>query len=187
MVRHGKCCPEDLWLPHPRKCSKPGWIRLGVTWSRGRCSCPWQGATRCSVRSFQLKLSHYRMRETRGCNSDCCCRVILATLFMECHGNLCHMQWTPENHHHHKKQERVELHPHFSIWFIVVSFFATQATRLSKPMCQWPQRWTKSLAVPPWIPAPRDCCLVSQHTVIRASVFRKNCSIFREIIFTEAT
>ena len=35
--------PENLWLPSPWKCSRPGWMRLWATWSGGSCPCPWQG------------------------------------------------------------------------------------------------------------------------------------------------
>jgi len=43
MLRHRRGCPEKLWLPHPWKCSRPGWMGLGATWSSGRCPCLWQG------------------------------------------------------------------------------------------------------------------------------------------------
>lgn len=32
---------EDLWLPHPCKRSRKGWIRLGATSSSGGCPCCW--------------------------------------------------------------------------------------------------------------------------------------------------
>lgn len=49
-------CPEKLWMRHPQKCSKPGWIRLWPTWSSERCPCHGRGIrTRWSLRSFQPK------------------------------------------------------------------------------------------------------------------------------------
>ncbi|NWS42612.1 CCM2L protein, partial [Probosciger aterrimus] len=40
-------CPEELWLPHPWQCSRPGWTQgLGASCSSGRCPCPWQGERR---------------------------------------------------------------------------------------------------------------------------------------------
>ena len=35
--------PENLWMAHPWKCSRPGWMGLWATWSSGGCPCPWQG------------------------------------------------------------------------------------------------------------------------------------------------
>ena len=33
----GTGCPEKLGMPHPWKCSRPGWMGLGATSSGGRC------------------------------------------------------------------------------------------------------------------------------------------------------
>ena len=38
-----KDCPEKLWMSHPWKCSRPGWMGPWAAWSSGRCPCPWQG------------------------------------------------------------------------------------------------------------------------------------------------
>ena len=47
----GTGCPEKLWMSHTWKCSRPGWMGLGATWSSGRCPCPWQRVvTRLSLR-----------------------------------------------------------------------------------------------------------------------------------------
>ena len=46
-------CPEKLWMPPHRKCSRPGWRGLWATWSSGRCPCPWQGVgTRWYLRAL---------------------------------------------------------------------------------------------------------------------------------------
>jgi len=38
--------PERLWIPHPWRCSRPGWIGPGATWSSirygGWWPCLWQ-------------------------------------------------------------------------------------------------------------------------------------------------
>ena len=43
VVRHWNRFPERLWMPHPWKCLRPGWMGLWATWSSGGCPCPWQG------------------------------------------------------------------------------------------------------------------------------------------------
>lgn len=45
--KHPQCSPgwqdhELLDLKSAWNCSRPGWIRPGVTWFGGRCPCPWQ-------------------------------------------------------------------------------------------------------------------------------------------------
>ena len=42
MVRHRHCCPEKLWMLHPWRCSRPGWMVLWATWSGGWQPCPQQ-------------------------------------------------------------------------------------------------------------------------------------------------
>ena len=39
----GTGCPERWLMPHPWKCSRPGWSRLWATWSSWRCPCSLQG------------------------------------------------------------------------------------------------------------------------------------------------
>lgn len=51
-------CGADgkLWVPHPWKCRRPGWMGLWAAWSSGICPCPWQGGlSRWSLRSFPYK------------------------------------------------------------------------------------------------------------------------------------
>lgn len=42
----GTGCPEKLQLLHPCKCSRPGRMGFGATWSSGRCPCPEQRSWR---------------------------------------------------------------------------------------------------------------------------------------------
>lgn len=35
--------PEKMWMPHPWKGSKPGWMGLWASWFSGRCPYPWHG------------------------------------------------------------------------------------------------------------------------------------------------
>lgn len=35
--------PDKLWMPHPLKGSKPGWMGLWAPWFSGRWPCPWHG------------------------------------------------------------------------------------------------------------------------------------------------
>jgi len=39
MVRSWHCCPGKLWMPHPQRCSRPGWMGLWASWTGG-----WQPA-----------------------------------------------------------------------------------------------------------------------------------------------
>jgi len=43
----GTGCPERLWMLHPWRCSRPGWMRPWATWSSTRSGgwwpCLWQG------------------------------------------------------------------------------------------------------------------------------------------------
>ena len=49
-------CPEKLWMLHPWKCSRPGWVGSWATWSGGWQACPWQGAgTGWYLRSLPTK------------------------------------------------------------------------------------------------------------------------------------
>lgn len=51
----GKGCPEQLWMPYSCKCSKPGWMRVSITGSSGKCPHPsWGTETRWSLRSLQM-------------------------------------------------------------------------------------------------------------------------------------
>lgn len=34
--------PEELWMAHSWKCSRPLWMGLWATWASGQCPCPWQ-------------------------------------------------------------------------------------------------------------------------------------------------
>jgi len=38
-VRPWHCCPEKLWVPHPWRCSRPGWMGPWAAWAGG-----WQSA-----------------------------------------------------------------------------------------------------------------------------------------------
>ena len=38
----GTGCPVKLWMPPPWKHSRPGWVGLWATWSRGRCPSHFQ-------------------------------------------------------------------------------------------------------------------------------------------------
>lgn len=35
--------PEKSWMPHPQRCSSPGWMRPWSTWSSGWHTCLWKG------------------------------------------------------------------------------------------------------------------------------------------------
>lgn len=35
----GLSCPEKLYMPHPWKCLRPGWLGLWAAWSSGGCPC----------------------------------------------------------------------------------------------------------------------------------------------------
>ena len=35
----GTGCAEKLWIPHPRRCSRPGWMGPWAVWSSGRQPC----------------------------------------------------------------------------------------------------------------------------------------------------
>ena len=49
-------CPERLWMPHPHRHSRPGWMWLWAAWSSGWWPCTWQGVeTRWSLRSFSTQ------------------------------------------------------------------------------------------------------------------------------------
>ena len=47
VVRCWNSCPEKLWLPHPWRCSRPGWMGPWAAWSsikqEGWWPCLWQG------------------------------------------------------------------------------------------------------------------------------------------------
>jgi len=39
-LRPWQCCPEKLWVPHPWRHPRAGWVR---PWAARRCPCPRQG------------------------------------------------------------------------------------------------------------------------------------------------
>jgi len=43
----GTGCPERLWMPHPWRCSRPGWMGPWTAWSSIKCGgwwpCLWRG------------------------------------------------------------------------------------------------------------------------------------------------
>lgn len=39
----GTGCLEWRWIPQSYKYSRLGWLRLGATWTNGRCPCPCRG------------------------------------------------------------------------------------------------------------------------------------------------
>jgi len=39
----GTGCPRRLWMPHPWRHSRPGWMWLWAAWSAGWRPCTWQG------------------------------------------------------------------------------------------------------------------------------------------------
>ena len=47
VVRCWNSCPERLWMPHPWRCSRPGWMGPWAAWSSIKCGgwwpCLWQG------------------------------------------------------------------------------------------------------------------------------------------------
>ena len=56
VVRPWHCCPEKLCVPHPWRCSRPGWMGPWATWANGWQSYQWQGiGSRWSVRSLLLQ------------------------------------------------------------------------------------------------------------------------------------
>jgi len=40
----GPGCLEKLWVLHPWRCSRPGWMGSWATWSSGWCLCLWKGS-----------------------------------------------------------------------------------------------------------------------------------------------
>lgn len=40
----GTGCPEVMWIHHPWRCSRLGWIRLWAVWSSCRCLCLLEGS-----------------------------------------------------------------------------------------------------------------------------------------------
>lgn len=50
----GTDCPEKPWMPHPWRCSGPGWMGPWAAWFRGRCPWPWweKVGTRWLLRSL---------------------------------------------------------------------------------------------------------------------------------------
>ena len=36
-MRVVRCCPERLWMPHPWRCSRPGWMGPWAAWSGIKC------------------------------------------------------------------------------------------------------------------------------------------------------
>ena len=40
---NGTGCPGRLWMPHPWRHSRPGWMWLWAAWSGGWQPCLWQG------------------------------------------------------------------------------------------------------------------------------------------------
>ena len=49
----GMGCPERLWMLHPCRCSRPGWMGSWATWSStrsgGRWPCLWQGGWKLMI------------------------------------------------------------------------------------------------------------------------------------------
>ena len=43
LVRHWYCCPEKLWMPHPCRCSRLGWMRPWAVWAGGDRGQPADG------------------------------------------------------------------------------------------------------------------------------------------------
>ena len=65
VVRHWHRLPEKLCMPHPRRRSRPGWMGPWVTWSSGRCPCPWQRGWNCVIFEVPSNLSHSTMRSNK--------------------------------------------------------------------------------------------------------------------------
>jgi len=58
----GTGCPERLWMPHPQRCSRPGWIDPWATWystrSGGWWPYLWQGGWNLMVLGVPSNPSH---------------------------------------------------------------------------------------------------------------------------------
>jgi len=52
VVGAGTGCPEKLWMPHPWRCSRPGWMGPWAAWSGEMYFC----AHGCELAPFQPKL-----------------------------------------------------------------------------------------------------------------------------------
>jgi len=92
---HWTRCPRRLWMPHPWRHSRPGWMWLWAAWSAGWRPCTQQGVeTRWSLWSFSTQailwsydsMIDYGLWVTSTC--DCChlnTRAELSTfLYMVC-------------------------------------------------------------------------------------------------------
>ena len=53
VVRCWNSCPERLWMPHPWRCSRPGWMGPWAAWSSIRCES-WQPCTQQRVWSLMI-------------------------------------------------------------------------------------------------------------------------------------
>ena len=54
--RTGTGCPKRLWMPHPWRHKRPGWMWLWAAWSGGWRPCTWQGVeTGWSLWSFSTQ------------------------------------------------------------------------------------------------------------------------------------
>ena len=55
-------CLERLWMPHPWRCSRPGWMGSWAAWSsikhRGWWPCLWQGDWRFMILEVPSNLGH---------------------------------------------------------------------------------------------------------------------------------
>ena len=56
VVMHRTGCPRRLWMPHPCRHSRPGWMWLWAAWAAGWWPCTQQGVeTRWSLWSFSTQ------------------------------------------------------------------------------------------------------------------------------------
>ena len=62
MVRCWNSCPERLWMPHPWRHSRPGWMGPWAAWSGIKCGgwwpCLWQGGWSFMILEVPSKLGH---------------------------------------------------------------------------------------------------------------------------------
>ena len=60
--------PERLWMPHPWKCSRPGWMRLWAARSGSWWPCLWQGGWNLTILGVSSNPSHSNFVMQASCS-----------------------------------------------------------------------------------------------------------------------
>ena len=87
--------PERLWMPHPWRCSRPGWMGPWAAWAGMKCGgwwpCLWQGGWSFMILGVSSNLGHSMiLRRDIAHISDVmhvipgCCVSILLLCFVSC-------------------------------------------------------------------------------------------------------